>query len=82
MKKTIICNECNKISTTDYYCDNCGLDLIGKCLGVPITIEFGFSHPCDCETYHFCSNKCVINFLTAEEAKKNPRNDIIFGEEK
>jgi hypothetical protein len=65
-----------------FKCDTCGDNLITKHLGIPITISFGFGHNLDGEKYHFCSNRCLLKFIIAEENKENPRNDIITGGKK
>jgi len=62
-----------------FKCDTCGDNLITKHLGIPITISFGFGHNLDGEKYHFCSNKCLLKFIIAEENKENPRKDLEFG---
>jgi YHS domain-containing protein len=81
MRKEIRCEECNCVSDVDFSCDTCGKNLISSCQGIPITIEFSYGSPLDGETYYFCNNKCAIDFLTKEEIKNNPRNDLEFGKE-
>lgn len=69
MKIETICIECNNISETNYYCDTCSDNIITKCLGIPITVDFSFGHDLDGEEYHFCNNKCLSIFIN-EELKK------------
>jgi hypothetical protein len=68
MKKETICTECNCIAETNYYCDTCSDNLITKHLGIPITISFGYGSILDGEEYHFCTLKCLSQFI--KEQKK------------
>jgi len=64
-----------------YLCDTCGIDLLKKIHGIPVEISFSYGHELDGEEYHFCSNRCLLKFIIAEENKNNPR-DIITGGKK
>ena len=63
MKKLI------QVEENEYYCDNCGRNLLKDYLGIPITIDFGYGHILDSEQYHFCHNHCLLVFIN-EEIKK------------
>lgn len=70
MKKETICTECNHISEINYYCDTCSDNLITKYSGIPITVSFSYGSDLDGEEYHFCSYKCLLEFIVAEEKKE------------
>ena len=64
MRKVNRCKECNQV--TDYFiCDTCGI----KLLQIPITVSFGYWHYLDGEEYHFCTNKCLRDFVNNEIKK-------------
>jgi YHS domain-containing protein len=81
MKKETVCQECSKISETNYYCDNCGVNLMTACLGIPITISFSYGSSLDGETYEFCSLEHLQEFILNEIKKQNPENRFIYGGE-
>jgi YHS domain-containing protein len=66
----------------EYRCDTCGIDLLKKIHGIPVELSFSYGHELDGEEYHFCSNRCLLKFIIAEENKNNPRTNIEFGKEK
>jgi len=80
MKKILSnCVHCHCNLEEIYICDACGKNLLITHLGIPIEISFSYGHILDGETYHFCNNQEAIYFLTNEENKQNPRNNIEMG---
>jgi YHS domain-containing protein len=75
MKKDKFCKHCNQIYTNQFLCDTCGKDLIKEHLGVPITTEFSYGSELDGEIYHFCGYTCLLQFITAELKKTQPKDD-------
>ena len=73
MKKEKICKTCQRNTIDDYLCDTCGKDLKKKYIGIPITLEFSYGHELDGETYHFCNYTCLLQFITAELRKTQPK---------
>jgi hypothetical protein len=67
MKKHKICSKCYNIEE-EISCDTCGINLSFS-YGSPITVEFGYGHTLDGENYHFCSNKCLLEFINNESKK-------------
>lgn len=67
MNKISYCEKCNS-KHENYSCDTCGLNLtIDNKL--PIEINFGYGSDLDGEEYHFCSLKCISDFINAERTK-------------
>ncbi|HUS51199.1 MAG TPA: hypothetical protein VMZ91_13610 [Candidatus Paceibacterota bacterium] len=76
-----ICKECQTyhIERETFICDTCGKDTIRECLGVPITIQFGYGSDLDGEEYHFDTLKCLLRFILDEIRKQNPENRFVYG---
>lgn len=82
MKKETECIECGKIAEVNYYCEVCGINLMTKYLGIPITISFGYGSNLDGEEYHFCYESHAVRFLEMEITKNNPINHAVDVEQK
>jgi YHS domain-containing protein len=75
MKKEIFCNKCNGKVGINYYCDTCSNNLITKYYGIPITIEFSYGHNLDGTEYHFCDYQCLLQFISEELKKQQPKGE-------
>lgn len=74
-----ILNKCNHCFTMqeEFYCDTCEKEL--DC--IPVTVSFGYGHILDGGEYHFCSTKCLLDFIEKEFKKeeKKPDKRFLFG---
>jgi hypothetical protein len=69
MKKNINCESCQLPCGEEYLCDTCGKNLLNEYYGVPLTLDCSYGSDLDGETYHFCDNKCLAEFLKSQEPK-------------
>ena len=73
MKKEKRCKTCQKLDIGQYLCDTCGKDLLKKYQGIPFTLECGYGSGLDGEEYDFCGFTCLLQFITAELRKTQPK---------
>lgn len=73
MKKEKRCPHCKQENIEQYLCDTCGKDLLKKYNGVPFTLDCGYGSELDGEVYDFCNFTCLLQFITAELKKTQPK---------
>jgi len=80
MKHIRECQECGYFYGDTYSCDTCGKDLLSEFFGIPLTLDCSYGHYLDGTEYHFCNFSCLLQFISKELVKVNPR-PIITGQE-
>jgi YHS domain-containing protein len=73
------CKKCGTTKIIGQKCDTCGESTQTKWYGVPIKLEFTYGSSLDGETYHFCSLKCLKDFVLNEIKKENPETRFELG---